>query len=493
MPEFLLSIDQGTTSTRAIIFSRQGVVLSSHQLPIKSFFPQDGWVEQDAEEIWMTTLECLRQALANAHLSARDIASIGISNQRETTILWHRHTGKIIYPAIVWQDRRTAEICRELQQHPVSAHLVEKTGLLLDPYFSATKIMWILRHVPHAREMAERGELAFGTVDCFLLWRLTNGAVHATDATNASRTLLFNIVTQQWDDDILRALEIPAIILPSVLDSSADFGKTAANLLGDEIHIGGIAGDQQAACVGQACFQPGMMKTTYGTGSFMLLNTGDKIIHSKNRLLSTVAYRLEKKVTYGIEGSIFCAGATIKWLRDQLKLIETAADSDRLAESVADTGGVYLVPAFTGLGAPYWNPHARGAISGLTLNSTTAHIARAALEAICYQTRDLLIAILQDGAADLKTLRVDGGAAASNWLLQFLANILDLSVERPRCVETSALGAAFLAGLQVGMYQSLDEIADLWQKDAEFQPVMTQAVRGDLYDGWLRAVSRALQ
>lgn len=490
MSSYLLAIDQGTTSSRAIIFSSNGQVLSLHQIDLQQSFPDDGWVEQNPEEMWENTCECIRQALKKINLSASQIAAIGISNQRETTILWNKNSGKPIYPAIVWQDRRTAAHCRKLAATSLNDTLAEKTGLLLDPYFSATKISWILEHVPQAREQALRGELAFGTVDTYLLWHLTNGKVHATDASNASRTMLFNIRTQRWDEEILQALDIPASILPEVLDSSADFGATDKNLFGAAIPICGIAGDQQAATFGQACFEPGMIKSTYGTGCFMLLNTGEEIIHSKNRLLTTVAYRLENKVTYGLEGSIFSAGVTVKWLRDTLKLIKTADETEALAKSVTDTGGVYLVPAFTGLGAPYWDPDARAAILGLTRNSNTAHIVRAALEAVCYQTRDLLSAMLKDGVPELNSLRVDGGMTANNWLLQFLADMLGLNVQRSACIETSALGAAFLAGLRVGVYSSLDDIAKLWQLHAEHQPVMSDDLRNVLYDGWLKAVAR---
>ncbi|MEO8402394.1 MAG: glycerol kinase GlpK [Gammaproteobacteria bacterium] len=492
MDKFLLAIDQGTTSSRAIIFSNLGVSVAEHQVDLQQFYPNDGWVEQEPEELWANTYLCCQQVIKKINLTAKNIAAIGISNQRETTIIWDKRSGKPIYPAIVWQDRRTSQLCRDLAKNEINTHLQEKTGLLLDPYFSATKIIWLLQNVPEARERAERGELAFGTVDTFLLWRLTQGKIHATDATNASRTLLFNIRTQQWDQDILRAFDIPASLLPTVLNSSDDFGKTEKELFGDKIRITGIAGDQQAATVGQACFAPGMVKSTYGTGCFMLLNTGSLVVQSKNKLLTTVAYRLENKVTYGLEGSIFCAGATIKWLRDSLHFIKTARESEELAQSVSDTEGVYLIPAFTGLGAPYWHPEARGAIIGLTRNSSVNHIVRAALEAVCYQTRDLLDAMMKDGVTQLKTLRVDGGMAENNWLLQFLADILKLTVQRPTCIETSALGAAYLAGLQIGMFQSLDEITNLWHKDAEFNAIMSEQSRERFYQGWLHAVDRII-
>ena len=492
MPHYLLAIDQGTTNSRAIIFSREGSVVSQHEIPLKQFYPNEGWVEQDPEEIWKNTLACCQAALKKSGLSAKDIAAAGISNQRETTIIWDRYTGEPIYPAIVWQDRRTAALCRRLMQHKISGELQTKTGLLLDPYFSATKVMWLLETIPGARERAERGELAFGTVDTFLLWRLTRGKSHATDATNASRTMLFNIHTQEWDNAILTAFAIPSAILPTVLDSSDDFGDIDGQFLGEKIRIAGIAGDQQAATVGQACFQPGMVKSTYGTGCFILLNTGSELIQSDNRLLGTIAYRLEKKVVYGLEGSIFCGGTTVKWLRDTLKLIRTASETEEMAKTVPDTGGVYLVPGFTGLGAPYWDPGARGALLGLTLNSRVEHIVRAALEAVCYQTRDLLSAMKNDSETLPAVLRVDGGMTANHWLLQFLADILDTEVQRPACIEISALGAAFLAGLQVGVYQSLDEISDLWKADLQLKPVMAREQRQQLCAGWQAAVSRVL-
>jgi glycerol kinase len=490
MTHYLLAIDQGTTSSRAIIFSLAGERLSQHQIDLQQFYPKEGWVEQNPEEIWNNTYLCCQEVLKEMRLSGRDIAAIGISNQRETTIIWDRKTGKAIYPAIVWQDRRTHELCQELAQNKLLNSVSQKTGLLLDSYFSATKIIWLLENVSGAREKAEKGELIFGTVDTFLLWHLTGGKVHATDATNASRTLLFNIHTQQWDEDILRALNIPRNILPEVLDSSAYFGDTEKELFAESISIRGIAGDQQAATVGQACFSEGMIKSTYGTGCFMLLNTGSHALQSHNKLLTTIAYRLENKVTYGLEGSIFCAGATIKWLRDTLKLIQSAAETESLAKSVKNTGGVYLIPAFTGLGAPYWQADARGAILGLTRNSNVAHIARAALEAVAYQTYDLLNAMMKDGVTQLKTLRVDGGMVANNWLLQFLADILNLTVQRAHCIETSALGAAYLAGLNAGVFHSLEEISALWQSDVKCKPVMSLEEREVYYQGWLKAIRR---
>jgi glycerol kinase len=490
MSKYLLAIDQGTTSSRAIVFNELAEPLSLHQIDLPQTYPHDGWVEQDPEEMWMNTLACCREALQKIHLSAADVTAIGITNQRETTIIWDRQTGQPIYPAIVWQDRRTAAICKELMSHKIHADLQAKTGLLLDPYFSATKILWLLDNVPGARQRAERGELAFGTVDTFLLWRLTRGKVHATDATNASRTLLFNIRTQEWDAEILEAFRIPSSLLPVVLDSAADFGEMDAEFLGSKIPISAMIGDQQAATVGQACFSPGMVKATYGTGCFVLLNTGSIAVQSKSRLLATVAYRLDGKTTYGLEGSIFSAGATVKWLRDSLNIITTAAETETIAASVVDNGGVYVVPAFTGLGAPYWDASARAAIVGLASHNGRGHVVRAALESVCYQTRDLLECMKQDGVSALETLRVDGGMAANNWLLQFLSNTLDVTVQRSAGIETTALGAAFLAGLQAGVYQSLEEISHLWQMSAAFTPNLPEPQRAVLYQGWQKAVER---
>lgn len=491
MAAYILAIDQGTTSTRAIIFSKEGTPVAQHQLELKQHFPQDGWVEHDPEEIWQCTVTCCREAMAKAKLTAQQIAAIGISNQRETTVLWNKQTGKPIYKAIVWQDRRTTKLCQTLNQNASIAKLItDKTGLLLDPYFSGSKIAWILENVPEARELAEKNQLAFGTIDSFLLWHLTQGKSHATDATNASRTLLFNIHTQQWDEELLKIFNVPANILPEVLDNAANFGVATKDLFGAEIPITGMAGDQQAATVGQACFEAGMIKSTYGTGCFVVLNTGKQIVQSTNRLLSTMAYRINGEPTYALEGSIFVAGATVQWLRDALKLIQNASETQQIALNVKDNGGVYLVPAFTGLGAPYWDPQARGALLGLTRDSGVAHIVRAALEAVCYQTRDLMRAMDGDIHATLTTLRVDGGMVANDWLLQFLADMLNLTVERPRCIETSALGAAYLAGLGAGVYTSLEEIAQLWQLNQRFEPKMNEAQRLKLYEGWQQAVSR---
>lgn len=492
MNAYILSIDQGTTSTRALIFNRDGKPIHQHQIELTQYFQNDGWVEHDPEEIWRSTVTCCRKTISDASLSPTDIAAIGISNQRETTIIWDRYTGKPIYRAIVWQDRRTTAYCENLVKQNLNALIAKKTGLLIDPYFSASKIRWILDHVDGARDKAERGELAFGTVDSYLLWQLTGGKQHATDATNASRTLLFNIATQEWDDELLSLFQIPKSLLPTVMDSAAAFGHTDVAIFGHAIPITGIAGDQQAATVGQTCFQPGMVKSTYGTGCFILMNTGNDIVQSKNRLLSTVAYRLNGKVTYGLEGSIFVAGAAVQWLRDALHIIKKASDTEEMAINVKDTDGVYLVPAFTGLGAPYWDAKARGALLGLSRNTRIEHIVRAALEAVCYQTRDLMQAMLNDGVPQIKTLRVDGGMTANDWLLQFLSDIIQVTVDRPRCIETSALGAAYLAGLGVGIYSSLSEITNLWQCDKSFNPQMTIVARDQLYQGWQQAVARII-
>jgi glycerol kinase len=483
----LLAIDQGTTSTRAIIFDRSGSKLAVAQRELPQHFPKPGWVEHDAQRIWDDTVACVRDALGQAKLKAGDVAAIGITNQRETTVIWDRATGKPIHHAIVWQDRRTSGFCQQHQDR--SEWLAQRTGLLLDPYFSATKIAWLLDHVDGARARAEKGELAFGTIDSWLLWQLTGGKAHVTDATNASRTALFNLHTQDWDDELLDFFGVPRALLPQVLDTAADFGHTEPGLFGGAIAIGGVAGDQQAATIGQACFAPGMIKSTYGTGCFMVLNTGDELKLSKHRLLSTVAYRLNGKPTYALEGSIFVAGAAVQWLRDAMHLIKAAGDTESLARSIEDTQGVYLVPAFTGLGAPYWDPEARGAVFGLTRDTGIAHIVRAALESVGYQTRDLMRAMEQDAVAPTE-LRVDGGMVVNDWLTQCLADILQIPTVRPQTVETTALGAAFVAGLQAGVYGSLDDIAKLWQAERRFEPKM-KAERADaLYAGWQDAVKR---
>lgn len=490
MTAYILAIDQGTTSSRAIIFNQLGQVITKAQQNIEQSFPQDGWVEHNPQELWHTTLTLCQQALAQAELTANDIVGIGITNQRETTLVWDAVTGETIYPAIVWQDRRTADYCTELKTNGHEQQIMAKTGLLIDPYFSATKLRWILDNVPNARARANKGELRFGTVDSFLLWQLTKGKSHYTDATNAARTMLFNIHSQQWDTELLALFDIPESLLPKVLDCAAEFGVTDASLFNGSIPILGIAGDQQAALIGQACFKEGMVKSTYGTGCFMIKNTGADPVASKNRLLTTVAYRLRGIPTYAVEGSIFVAGATVQWLRDGLRLFDNAEDVELIAQATPDTRGVYLVPAFTGLGAPYWDPKARGAIFGLTRDTGIQEIVTAGLESVCYQTCDLLLAMQQDSSSPLTTLRVDGGMAVNNWLMQFLADILDITVERPDISETTALGVAWLVGLQAGLYNSLDEIASYWHLQRRFTPVMSSTKRQQLYNGWLEAIQR---
>ncbi len=490
MAKPILAIDQGTTSSRAILFAADGSPQHSAQQEFAQHFPADGWVEHDGEDIWQSTLSVCREVLDKAGISASDVAGIGITNQRETTLLWDAETGELLHRAIVWQDRRTAEFCARLKADGHEALISERTGLLIDPYFSATKLRWLLDEVPDARARAERGELRFGTIDCFLLWRLTGGQVHRTDATNASRTMLFNIHTQQWDEELLQLLDIPASLLPEVMDSAADFGQTDASVLGASVPVCGIAGDQQAALIGQACFSPGMVKSTYGTGCFKVMNTGDTPIRSQNRLLTTVGYRLKGHTTYALEGSIFVAGAAIQWLRDGLKLIQHAGETEALARQAGDHTGVYLVPAFTGLGAPYWDPTARGAIFGLTRDTGIAQIVAAGLQSVCFQTRDLLDAMQADGAQNTAALRVDGGMVINNWVVQELANILGVTVDRPQVTETTALGAAYLAGLQLGIFKDLDDIASHWACERTFTPAMAEEQRSALYEGWLDAIRR---
>ena len=489
----ILAIDQGTTSSRAILFSATGSCVAVAQQEFRQIFPQDGWVEHDPEEIWQSVLSVCRQVLQQAEKAGIEVAGIGITNQRETTIVWDRKSGKPLYNAIVWQDRRTAEYCAELKTAGNEDHVSALTGLLLDPYFSATKLRWILDNVAGARAKAESGDLAFGTIDSFLLWRLSGGDSHATDATNASRTMLFNIHSQQWDDSLLELFQIPQSLLPEVKDCSADFGTTEAGLFGRAIPIGGIAGDQQAAAIGQACLEPGMIKSTYGTGCFVLLNTGKTAFRSENRLLTTVAYRIKGETSYAIEGSIFVAGAAIQWIRDGIKLINSADEVEGLVRGLDSNRGVYMVPAFTGLGAPFWDPLARGAIFGLTRDTGIAEIVRATLESVGYQTYDLMEAMRGDSNTELQALRVDGGMVANNWFLQFLADLLNLPVERPQVTETTALGAAYLAGVQLGVYESLTDISSYWQRDALFTPRLGQKERDDLLRGWGKAISRVLE
>ncbi len=489
----IIAIDQGTTSSRAIVFDRGMAVKATAQQEFPQHFPASGWVEHDPEDIWATVTATVRGAIDRAGISAADVAAIGITNQRETTVVWDRATGQPIHNAIVWQDRRTSDLCAALRATGHEPSITHKTGLLLDPYFSGTKLKWLLDTIPGARERAARGELAFGTIDSFLIWRLTGGRVHATDATNAARTLLFNIREHRWDDDILRLLDIPAAMLPDVRDCAADFGATRADLFGREIPILGVAGDQQAATIGQACFQPGMMKSTYGTGCFALLNTGDRLVESKARLLGTIAYRLGGKTTYALEGSIFIAGAVVQWLRDGLKIIREARDTGPLAQSADPAQALTLVPAFTGLGAPYWNADCRGAVFGLTRNSGPAEFARAALESVGFQTRDLWEAMRADGASGSdNVLRVDGGMVASDWTMQFLSDILGAPVDRPAVTETTALGAAWLAGMQAGLYPDMAGFARTWALDRRFSPGMDEATRTANYARWKRAVAATL-
>lgn len=494
----ILAIDQGTTSSRAILFDAALSPGATAQQEFAQIFPASGWVEHDPEAIWDSVLSTCRAAMDKGEVSARDIAAIGITNQRETVVLWERATGKPLHNAIVWQDRRTADLCAKLKAAGHEAMVQEKTGLLLDPYFSGTKLAWLLDHIDGARARAAAGELAFGTIDSWLIWKLTGGAVHATDATNAARTLLYNIREGCWDAEICALLDIPMPLLPEVRDCAADYGLTDPALLGGAIPILGVAGDQQAATIGQACFQPGMMKSTYGTGCFALLNTGARLVRSQNRMLGTIAYRLDGKTTYALEGSIFIAGAVVQWLRDGLKIIESAPDTQALAEGADPTQELYLVPAFTGLGAPYWDPNCRGAIYGLSRNSGPAEFARAALESVGFQTRDLWEAMAADwraetGAAlDAATLRVDGGMSASDWTMQFLADILGAPVDRPRVLETTAQGAAWLAGMRAGLYPDQAGFAATWALERNFAPRMDAATRNARYAGWQDAVSRTL-
>lgn len=493
MRDNILAIDQGTTSSRAIIFDKSLTPLASAQEEFAQHFPFPAYVEHDPEEIWKTVLDTTRQALTKSNLTSSHIAGIGITNQRETTVVWDKITGKPIYNAIVWQDRRTAQICEQLRAQGHEARINQKTGLLLDPYFSATKIAWLLEHVTGARAAADAGKLAFGTIDCFLLWRLTGGKVHATDATNASRTMLLNINNGQWDDELLTLFNIPRSMLPDVRDSSADYGETATGIFETPIKILGIAGDQQAATIGQCCFKASMMKSTYGTGCFALLNTGDTPIFSKHKLLTTIAYQLGGKRTYALEGSIFMAGATVQWLRDGLKIIKNASDVDALAATANPSEDVYLVPAFVGLGAPWWDANARASISGLTRNSGTAEIARAALEAVGYQTRNLLEAMQADWPNNSKTvLRVDGGMTKSEITMQFLADMLNAPIERPANMETTALGAAILAAHQAGLIPNLDTLAQTWKPQRRFEPAMNAQQREKKWNGWCNAVEHLL-
>jgi glycerol kinase len=493
MPDFILAIDQGTTSSRAIIFDKKLTPKGTGQQEFKQYYPASGWVEHDAEEIWKSVLAVCRAAIRKAKAKPSDIRAIGITNQRETVVIWDRKTGKPIHKAIVWQDRRTSDFCKELKDRGLETKVRAKTGLLLDPYFSGTKIAWLLDNVKGARARAEAGELAFGTIDTFLIWRLTGGKVHATDATNASRTLIYNIISGKWDEELLGELNIPASMLPEVRDCAADYGTTDPKLLGAAIKIGGVAGDQQAAMIGQACFEPGMMKSTYGTGCFALLNTGSRAVTSRNRLLTTIAYQLGGKPTYALEGAIFIAGAAVQWLRDGLNIVKAASETGALAGKSDPNQNVYLVPAFVGLGAPYWNADARGALFGLTRATTKKELARAALESVCYQTRDLLDAMQKDwGSTGETVLRVDGGMTASDWTMQCLADILDAPVDRPKVLETTAVGAAYLAGHQVGLLPPPEEFAKSWKRDKRFVAKMKQEERDTKYAGWKESVRKLL-
>lgn len=495
MADYILAIDQGTTSTRALLFDRAGSPMRVRQKELRQIFPQDGWVEHDAAEIWAAALEVCRGVLTSG-TSARSIAAIGITNQRETTVLWDRVTGEPVHNAIVWQDRRTADYCAELKAQGKESLVQAKTGLLLDPYFSGTKLRWLLDNVEGARERAEKGELCFGTVDSWLIYNLTGGKRHVTDATNASRTLLFNIDRNEWDGELLSMFGIPRAVLPEVLDCCADFGATETSLLGEEIRIAGVAGDQQAATVGQACFEPGLMKSTYGTGCFAVLNTGTKRVGSRNRLLGTIAYRIGGETTYALEGSIFMAGAIVQWLRDEMKLISSSTESERMALEANPNSQAVLVPAFTGLGAPYWEPTARATLFGMTRDTGAKEIVRAALESVSYQTRDLMDAMGADmkmaGLASPQALRVDGGMVANNWFAQNLADILGRPVERPEITETTALGAAYLAGMQIGFYGDRADVAAHWRCERAFSPVMTEGERAERYERWRGYVQRVI-
>ncbi|MES2372541.1 MAG: glycerol kinase GlpK [Bacteroidota bacterium] len=491
MNQYILSFDQGTTSSRAIVFDKKGAIISVAQKEFTQIFPKPGWVEHDANEIWSTQLGVAAEAITKAGLTVQSIAAIGITNQRETTVVWDRATGQPIHNAIVWQDRRTAAFCDTLKDG-TDKIIQQKTGLMVDAYFSATKVKWILDNVSGARDKANRGELCFGTIDSWLLWKLTNGSVHATDVSNASRTMMFNIHSLQWDQDLLKIFDVPASMLPEVRSSSEVYGHTQNLLTAHNIPIAGIAGDQQSALFGQMCTQPGMVKNTYGTGCFMLMNTGEKAIASTNNLLTTVAWKVNGVTHYALEGSVFIAGAVVQWLRDGLKIIRTSAEIETLAAEVASSDGVYIVPAFAGLGAPYWNQHARGTIVGITRGTTGAHFARAALDSIAYQSMDLLKAMEADSGIAIKELRVDGGATANNLLMQFQSDLLDTKVVRPTVVETTALGAAYLAGLAVGYWSSTEDIQQQWQMERVFTPSMDNAKRNELSEGWKRAINTAI-
>ena len=491
MKRFIVAIDQGTTSSRAILFSLSGKPVCSSQKEFKQYFPKDGWVEHDPNEIWNTTKKVLINIIKKSKKLKGKIVTIGITNQRETTILWDKKTGKPVYNAIVWQDRRTAEFCKKFKTKIKEKIINKKTGLLVDPYFSGTKIKWILDNVPKAKKLVKNNQLLFGTVDTFLIWKLTKGKMHLTDATNASRTMLFNISTNKWDKDILFNLRIPKNILPAVKNSSDDFGFTAKSITGNSYPINGVVGDQQAASIGQSCFTKGSVKSTYGTGAFVLVNTGNKKIYSKNKLLTTICYRLNGKTTYALEGSIFIAGAGVQWLRDKIKFISNSAETEKIAQSMKSNNGIYLVPAFTGLGAPYWNPNSRGIICGLTRDTSQKEIVRATLESVAYQSNDLFNAMKNDGVKP-NLIKVDGGMVKNNWFSQFLSDVIDTKVIRPRVQETTALGAAFMAGLRIGVYNSLKDISKNWKIDKKFLPKIGKSKRTKLLKEWEQAIRKTL-
>ena len=491
MKKFLVAIDQGTTSSRAILFNLIGKPIYSSQKEFKQYFPKDGWVEHKPNEIWNTTKKVLLNVINKSKKLNGKILTIGITNQRETTILWDKKTGKPIYNAIVWQDRRTAEFCKKFKTKRKEKLIHKKTGLIIDPYFSSTKIKWILDNVPKAKKLAKNNQLAFGTIDTFLIWKLTGGKVHATDATNACRTMLFNISSNKWDKDILKIFKIPKNILPEVKDSSDDFAFTLKSITRTSLPINGVVGDQQAATIGQSCFSKGSVKSTYGTGAFVLMNTGSKKIYSKNKLLTTICYRINGKITYALEGSIFIAGAGIQWLRDKIKLIKTASETEKIVKSIKSNNGIYLVPAFTGLGAPYWNPNVRGLIYGLTRDTSQNEIIRATLESVAYQSFDLFNAMKNDGLKP-NLVKVDGGMVSNNWFSQFLSDIINTKVVRPKVQETTALGAAAMAGLRIGVYKSLSDISKNWRIDKKFVPKISKRSRTNLLKGWEQAIRKTL-
>jgi len=488
---FIISIDQGTTSSRAILFNLKGQPVYSSQKEFTQYFPKSGWVEHDPEEIWSTTKKTLSDVVKKSKKIKGKILTIGITNQRETTVLWNKKTGKAVYNAIVWQDRRQEEFCKKLRKQNKETLIFNRTGLLIDSYFSATKIKWILDNVPLAKKLMKKKELLFGTIDSFLIWRLTRGKVHATDATNASRTMIYNITNNTWDETILKILKIDKSILPIVKDCADNYGSTHSSITGTPISISGVVGDQQSASIGQCCFEPGSLKSTYGTGAFVLLNTGSKIIYSKNRLLTTIAYRIKGKTTYAMEGSIFIAGAGVQWLRDKLNFFKKASETENIVKSLKDNKGVYLVPAFTGLGAPYWDANARGVLSGLTRDTGPKEIIRATIESVAYQTYDLFEAMKHDGLRP-KLVKVDGGMVMNNWFSQFLSDVVDIKVSRPKVQETTALGAAFMAGLQIGVYKSLNDISKNWHLDKNFTPKIKSKKRNNLVQGWSEAIRKTL-